>query len=166
MGTLLLMLAVGVAVLAGLAWFAMLGFRDGDQPLDVMVSAELRDSGQPDEPRPVVVAEIRNPSGVPVIVGLSARAIRRPAWLCDRASIVARRTARRGLRAGAFETVGVVPALATARCAVPVAAIGRAYLLTAVAGQSGGRLRLHQIPVDGSTRIRLQVTDLVGWRCV
>ena len=73
MGTLLLIPAIGALVLAGLAWLILAGFRNGDRPLDATVSAQLRDAGQPDEPRPVVVAEVRNPSATPVMVGLAAR---------------------------------------------------------------------------------------------
>jgi hypothetical protein len=164
MGTLLFILGAGALALAGLGWLAVLGFRNGDRPLDVRVSAELRDAGQPDEPRPVVLAEIRNPSRSAVMVGLSARATRRPAWLCDRDSAVTRRTARRGLRADRYETVGVVPAGGTTRCAVPVPAAGRRYYLTAVIGQEGGRLRVQQIPVDGRSRLWLPVASLTGWQ--
>jgi hypothetical protein len=164
MGTLLFILGAGALALAGLGWLAALGFRNGDRPLDVRVSAELRDAGQPDEPRPVVLAEIRNPSPSAVMVGLSARATRRPAWLCGHGSAVPRRTARRGLRAGRYETVGVVPARGTTRYPVPVPAAGRRYQLTAVIGQDGGRLRVQQVPVDRGARIRLPVADLAGRR--
>ena len=66
--------AAGLAVvLALLCWCVAVGFRNGDQATDAEVSAVLRHSGQPDEPRPVVVATVRNPSGTPVLAGLSAR---------------------------------------------------------------------------------------------
>jgi len=177
MGTLLFVLGVGALVLAGLGWLAVAGFRHGDRPLDVTVSAELRDAGQPDEPRPVVVAEVRNPSASPVMVALSARPPRLPGWLggsplnfvtemvpSGGGISVPRRTARPALRAGQYETVGVVPERGTVRLTVPVPATGRKYWLTAVIGQSGGRLRVHHIPVDGRTRLWLPVADLTGWR--
>jgi hypothetical protein len=161
----IVLLALGVAaLLAGAGWLAIEGFRNGDRPLDVTVSAELRDAGQPDEPRPVVVAEIRNPSGTTVLAGLSARPARVPRWLLGGRVTVPRRTARYGLRADRHETVGVVPAGGTARFAVPVPAPGRWYWLTVVAGQAGGRLRVHVIPVNERTRITLQPADLAGWQ--
>ena len=177
MGTLLLVLGVSALVLGGLAWLATAGFRQGDRPLDAIVSAELRDAGQPDEPRPVVVAEVRNPSASPVMVGLSARPVRIPGWLGASALdfvaemvpssggiSVPRRTARPALRAGQYETVGVVPERGTVRLTVPVPTAGSRYWLTAVIGQSGGRLRVHHIRVDGQTRLWLPVADLTGWR--
>ncbi len=160
MGIVLLVLAVLAPLLAATGWLAAEGFRRGDQPLDVTVSAELRDAGQPDEPRPVVVAEIRNPSGTAMLAGLSARPARAPRWLAGHRVTVPRRTARRGLRSDRHETVGVVPARGTARFAVPVAAPGRWYRLTAVAGQAGGRLRVHVIPVDQRSRITRQPAGL------
>jgi hypothetical protein len=149
-------------LLAGAGWLAIEGFRPGDLPSDVTVRAELRGAGQPDERRPVVVAVIRNPSGTTVLAGLSARPARVPRWLLGGRVSVPRRTARRGLRASRQETVGIVPAGGTARFLVPVAAPGRRYWLTAVAGQAGGRLRVHVIPVDERTRITRQAADLAG----
>jgi hypothetical protein len=164
MGIVLLVLGVAALLMSAVAWLAREGFRNGDQPLDVAVSAELRDAGQPDEPRPVVIAEIRNPSGTAVLAGLSARPARVPRWLCGGRVTVPRRTARRGLRAGRHETVGVVPGGGTVRFAVPVAAPGRWYWLTAVAGQAGGRLRVSVIPVDERARIASRAVDVAGWQ--
>ncbi|HTU74027.1 MAG TPA: hypothetical protein VMG38_10970 [Trebonia sp.] len=164
MGTPLLDLALacglGGLALAGLGWLAVAGFRHGDRPLDARVSAELRDSGQPDEPRPVVVAAIENPSGAAVLVGLAARPSRLPALLKPGSVAVPALTSRRGLRAGAFETVSVVPARATVRLTVPVSATGRRYRLVAAIGQPGGRLRLHKVPVDSRSRLRHRARDL------
>jgi hypothetical protein len=157
---------LGGLALAGLGWLVVLGFRHGDRPLDAKVSAELRDSGQPDEPRPVVVAAIDNPAGVVVLVGLAARASRIPALLRPGSIGVPTLTARRGLRAGAYETVGVVPAHGTARFTVPVAATARSYRLVVAMGQSGGRLRLHRIAVDSRSRLRHQARDLAKWGSV
>ena len=153
MSTILLVLGAMALLAAGAAWLAAEGFRHGDQALDVTVAAELRAAGQPDERRPVVVAEIRNPSGTTVLAGLSARPARVPRWLLGGRVTVPRRTARRGLRAGRHATVGVVPADGTVRFRVPVEAPGRRYWLTVVAGQAAGRLRVHQIPVDERTRM-------------
>ena len=164
MGIVLLLLGVTALLAAGAGWLAIEGFRNGDHPLDVTVSAELRDTGQPDDRRPVVVAEIRNPSGATVLAGLSARPARVPRWLLGRRVTVPRRTGRRGLRAGRHEIVGVVPAGGTVQFPVPVAGPGRWYWLTVVAGQAGGRLRVHVIPVDQRTRITLRAADLAGWQ--
>jgi hypothetical protein len=170
MGTPLLDLGLacglGGLALAGLGWLVHLGFRHGDRPLDARVSTELRDSGQPDEPRPVVVAAIDNPSGAAVMVGLAARPSRIPAVLSPGGISVPALTSRRGLRAGAFETVGVVPARGTVRLTVPVTAAGRRYRLLVAVGQPGGRLRLHRIPVDGRSRLRHQARDLADWGSV
>jgi len=162
MGIVLLVLGVAVLLMVTAAWLAIEGFRNGDRPLDVTVRAELRGAGQPDERRPVVIAEIRNPSGTTVLAGLSARPARAPRWLIGERVTVPRRTARSGLRADRQETVGVVPGGGTVRLAVPVTAPGRWYWLTVVAGQAGGRLRVYVIPVDERTRIARQAADLAG----
>jgi hypothetical protein len=164
MDTVLLVLGVAAVMGGGAGWLAIEGFRNGDRELDVRVSAELRDAGQPDEPRPVVVAEFRNPSATPVVAGLSARPSRVPSWAAGRTVTVPRRTARYGLHAGQYETVGVVPAGGTVRFAVPVTAPARRYRLIAVIGQEGGRLRVHAIGVDERMRIRLPAAHLTGWR--
>jgi hypothetical protein len=166
MGTLLCALAVGVLTLAGLTWLAVLGIRNGDRPLDATVSVELRQPGQPDEERPVIIAEVGNPSGSPVIVGLRARRSRVPGWFSAGSGSAGWRTSRRELRADRYETVGVVPAGAAVRFGVPVPQAGKRYLLTAVIGQSGGRLRVHRRPVDDRDRLWLPVADLTGWRRV
>jgi hypothetical protein len=161
--TLLLACGLGAMALTGLGWLAYLGFRHGDQRLDAAVSVQLQDAGQPDEPRPVVVAAVDNRSGTAVMVGLVARPSRIPVLLSQGSIGVPALTARRGLRADAYETVGVVPAHATVRFTVPVTATGRKYRLVAAIGQSGGRLRLHRIPVDSRSTLRHQARDLADW---
>jgi hypothetical protein len=141
-------LAAGVAVLALLCWAAAAGFRNGDRATDARVSAVLRDSGQPDEPRPVVVATVRNPSGTPVLAGARVRRARLPYWLTGTLSVtVPRRTRRRKFRPGAYTCVGVVPGETAVRFMVPVRAAASRYLLTAAVGQSGGRLRVYRVHV-------------------
>jgi hypothetical protein len=164
MGIVLLVLGAAALLLAGAGWLAIEGFRNGDQPLDVTVSAELRNSGQPDESRPVVIAELSNPSGTPALAGLTAKPARVLACTTGRNVTVPRRTARYGLRALRYETVGVVPAGGTVRFAVPVSARRRRYRLVAVIGQSGGRLRVHALGVDERMRIWPPVAHLTGWR--
>lgn len=172
MVSILISITVGVAVLAALYACAAAGFRNGDQPDDAWVTARLRDAGQPDEPRPVVAATVRNPSPVPVLAGLSVRRAIVPGWLAGGHNVtVPRRTARRRLRPGRYATVGIVPPYGHARFTVPVPASARRYLLTAAIGQAGGRLRLHRVPVGGvalAARARLSVpsgegrSDLAG----
>jgi hypothetical protein len=138
-------MAVGVAVLAVLCWCAAAGLRNGDRATDAKVSAVLRSAGQPDEPRPVVVATVSNPCPAPVLAGLSARRARWPGG--GHSVVVPRVTRCRKFRPSAYATVGVVPAGATVRFAVPVAAPARRYRLTAVTGQAGGRLRVYRLPL-------------------
>jgi hypothetical protein len=168
-------IAVGIAVLALLCWCAARGRRDGDRPADAKVSAVLRDSGQPDEPRPVIVATVVNPSGAAVLAGLSARPgrlDRLPAWLaapltaslagaaCPLTVTVPRRTDRAKFRPGGYATVGIVPASGIVLLPVPVDRAARHYVLTAAIGQQAGRLRLHRLHVAGDplmARTRLTV---------
>ena len=143
-------LSIALATLAALYWCALAGLRHGDQPADAKVTALLGDSGQPDEPRPVVIATVRNRSDKPVLAGLSARRAVLPEWLrCGPSITVPTRTARRTLRPTAYATVGVVPARSCARFPVAVSGQARRYLLTAAIGQTGGRLRLHRLRVAG-----------------
>src|SRR5262249_58449532 len=60
------------------SWCLARGLRNGDRPADATVRAVLRDAGQPDEPRPVILAAIGNPSATPVLAGLEARKARTP----------------------------------------------------------------------------------------
>ena len=154
-------IAAGIAVLALLCWCVARGFRDGDRPADATVSAVLRASGQPGEPRPVIVATVVNPSGTAVLSGLSARSgrlDRMPAWLAASLASTAhpltvtvpRRTARAKFRPGGYATVGFVPAAGTVRFPVPVDRVARRYVLTAAIGQSRGRLRLHRLRLVGT----------------
>jgi hypothetical protein len=156
MVTVTISIAAGIAVLALLCWCAARGLRDGDRTADAKVSAVLRDSGQPDELRPVIVATVVNLSGAAVLAGLSARPgrlDRLPAWLTavlagtvhPRCVTVPRRTARAKFRPGGCATVGIVPAWGTVRFPVPVDSAASRYVLTAAIGQTAGRLRLHQL---------------------
>jgi hypothetical protein len=146
-------LTTGIVVLALVCWCVAMGFRDGDRPADATVSAALRDSGQPDEPRPVIVATVVNPSPVPALVGLSARP-GRPAWLAGLGHpltvTVPRRTARAKFHPPSYATVGIVPPSASIRFPVPVERAARRYVLTVVVGQGAGRLRLHRLHVPGT----------------
>ena len=155
MGILLLALGTLALTVAGMIWLALAGFRDGDRLLDAVVTAELRPQAQPDESRPVVVAEVRNPSESPVLVGLAARRSRAPGWLGGGSVSVPRRTARRALRAGRYPVVGIVPASGSMRFAIPVPEAAERYRLTAVIGQAGARLRVHRLMVDETPAQRM-----------
>jgi len=157
-------MAAGLVLLAALCPFAAVGFRNGDRPDDATVTARLRDAGQPDEPRPVVLATVRNPSPTPLLAGLSVRPARLPRWLAGAHDVtVPARTARRRLRPSAYATVGVVPAYGGARFIVPVTATARHYLLTAAIGQARGRLRLHRLHVTGAiSAARTELTVRFG----
>jgi hypothetical protein len=163
MGILLFVLGALALVVAGMTWLALDGFRNGDRPLDAVVTAQLQQSAQPDESRPVVIAEVRNPSESAVLVGLAARRSRVPGWLGRGSVGVPRWTARRALPADRYPVVGVVPACGRTRLAVPVTATGERYRLTAAVGQAGGRLRVHRLMVDDRARLWLPVAGLTGW---
>jgi hypothetical protein len=145
-------MAVGAVVLALLCWYAVAGFRAGDRSGDARVTAVLREAGQPDERRPVVVVTVRNPSGTPVLAGLSVRRACVPQWLGGLTVTVPRRTSRRAYRPTAFPTIGIVPGGTAVRFMVPVHKAARAYQLTAAVGQAGGRLRVYRLHVAGGTR--------------
>ncbi len=164
MGILLFALRVLAMTLAGMIWLALAGLRHGDRPLDAVVTAELRQAAQADESRPVIIAEVRNPSESAALVGLAARRTRIPGWLGGGTVGVPHRTARRALRADRYPVVGIVPASGSTRFAVPVTAMGERYRLTAAIGQAGGRLRVHRLRVDNRARLWLPVADLTGWR--
>jgi hypothetical protein len=134
-----------IIVFAALCACAAAGFRNGDRLADATVTALLRDAGQPDEPRPVVVATVRNPSERPLLAGLSVRRAALPGRGGN--VTVPHRTARRRLRACGYATIGVVRAYGIARLTVPVSVSARRYLLTAAIGQADGRLRLHRLRV-------------------
>ena len=141
------------AIFGAVVWCALIAvgitaLRDGDQPADARVTAVLADAGQPDEARPVIVATVRNPSGVPVMVGLRVRARLTAGTMTAR---VPWRTAGRRYRASEQDTVGVVPAGESAVFGVPAAASGRRYRLVALIGQEGRRLRVLTVPVRGAS---------------
>jgi hypothetical protein len=138
----LLTAAGGIAVILALGWgLVVAGLRAGDQAGDATVSAAA-DAGQL-----VVVAVVRNPGDVPLVAGFSARRLL-PGWFGAGMTVrVPRRTTRRKFRAGAHETVGVVPAASRTEFRLPVGTPARRYLLTAVVGQTGGRLRVFRVPV-------------------
>jgi len=145
--------AGGFAVTCALGWgLVAAGLRAGDHPGDAAVAAVLAAG-----PRPVIVATVRNPAGVPLLAGLTVRRQRLPGWPDAGLTVrVPRRTARRRYLAGAQDTVGVVPAGGQAEfrmaAPAPLARTGRRYRLTAVVGQAGGRLRVIGVPVVSGGR--------------
>jgi hypothetical protein len=153
MAELLTELIVVAVMLAAGSWCLVQGLRNGDRPADANVTAVLRDAGQPDEPRPVILAARGNPSATPVLAGLEARKARTPPRLSGSLNVTApRRTARRKFRPSAYSTVGIVPGETTVSFTVPVRGSARRYLLTAAVGQAGGRLRLYRLHLAAATR--------------
>lgn len=152
----LLLITVSAALVlpAGLGWCLLnAGLRAGDHAGDATVTASLGPSGQPGEPRPVVIATVRNPGDMPLMAGFSATRRLIPGWLDGGTTVrTARRTMRRRFRAPAHQVVGVIAAGSDAKFAVPVARLARRYLLTAVIGQAGGRLRIFRVPVTSQYR--------------
>ena len=74
-----------------------------------------------------------------------------PGWLAEPVNVsVPRRAARRAFRPDGHSTVGVVAGDESADLAAPVQACARRYLLTILVGQSGGRLRVHRLRMDGA----------------
>ena len=137
---------VAAGMIASFSYCLTVGLRNGDCPGDARVTALLTTGTQPDEPRPLIVVTVRNPSGTPVLAALSARRALLPALLTEpRGVSVPRWTGRRKFRPGRYETVGVAPAGGAAELAVPVAVRARCYELTAAVGQEGGRLRVHRL---------------------
>ncbi len=169
--SLLITLGVGAAAFAGLCWFALEGFRNGDRPDDAQVRAALRSSGQPGEPRPVAVVALGNPDGTPVLAAVAVRRALLPGWLAGAVgSAVPRRTARRAYRPDGFPTVAVVPGGQYAELSAPVPVAARRYLVTVLVGQAEGRLRVHRLrleaaAVDGGWRGygSLDVLGPTGW---
>lgn len=122
--------------LAALCRLAAAGFRNGDRPGDALVTAV---------PATRAVA-VRNPSGTPVIVGLTARPARLPAWLAAPHDVsVPRRTLRGKFAPGRQDCVGVVPAGGAAEFSAPARSPTRRAVLTVAVGQEGGRLRVHRL---------------------
>ncbi len=146
------------AVFALLCYLVADGMRNGDRPGDAKVTAVVTTGTQPgavpsDGTVPVIAVTVRNPSGTPVLVALSARRARLPAALTEpRAVSVPRLTGRGRFRPGKYETVGVAPAGGAAELTVPVTERARRYVLTAAIGQEGGRLRVHRLRLGPVSR--------------
>jgi hypothetical protein len=133
-------------VLAALYYCTVAGVRNGDRPTDAKITALVTTGTQPDEARPVIMVHVRNPSGTPVLVALSASRSLLPTPLAEPREVsVPRLTGRGKFRPGRYETVGVAPAGGAAELAVPVTVRARRYVLTAAVGQEGGRLRVHRL---------------------
>jgi hypothetical protein len=154
-----------VGSLAGLFAFAVAGFRHGDRPGDVRISARLAgcpEAGQPAAGQPaagppgagprragdqdrLVIATVVNPSGTPVLAGLRVRRAVLPVWLAGAGGVrVPHWTRRRALRPDRFTAVGAVLPGA-AQYTLPAPPGGRRCLLTVVVGQEGARLRAYRL---------------------
>jgi hypothetical protein len=98
-------------VFAALYYCLAAGMRNGDRPGDAEITALLSTGTQPDEARPVIVVHVRNPSGTPVLVALSARRALLPALLTEPRGVSVPWLTRRGkFLPGKYETIGVAPA--------------------------------------------------------
>jgi hypothetical protein len=169
--SLFIALAVGAVAFAGLFWYGLEGFRNGDRPDDAPVRAALRSSGQPGEERPVAVVAVGNPGAAPVLAAVAVRRALLPGWLGGAVGIaVPRRTARRGYRAGGFPTVAVVAGGQCAELSAPVLAAASRYLIMVLVGQAGGRLRVHRLRIEATAvnagwhgRAIPDVLGLTGW---
>jgi hypothetical protein len=146
---------VAAGALVALYYLAVAGFRNGDRPGDALVTT-APEAG----PAPATVL-VRNPSGTPVLVGLTARAAFVPAWLTMPHDVsVPRWTLRGKFDPERCDCVGVVPAGGAAEFAVPARARAYSAVLTIAIGQEGGRLRVHRLrlgpaglPAEGGTKL-------------
>jgi hypothetical protein len=101
---------------------------------------------RPDEPGPVIIATVCNPSGAPVLAALRVRRSLVPLWFALPLSVgVPRRTTGRRYRPARYATVGVVPPGDTGRLTVPAPRPARRCLLIVAVGQEGSRLRVHRL---------------------
>jgi hypothetical protein len=123
----------------------LLGYSNGDQPGDALVSVIGREPG---ETRPVLAVTVTNPTDVPVLAALVARRTLAPNWLAGSYDPTAPYAAKRKeFRADAFATFGVVPGQAVGTFDVPVLALARRYLLTAVIGTESEQPRRYRLRV-------------------
>jgi hypothetical protein len=123
---------------------SMEGWRRGDRPGDVTVSAVMSRFQHPEMLCPAAVVTVRNPSSVPVLVGLTSRRSWAPSWLLPDPLIVRvpLLTTRGRVLPGRQAVVGVLAAGDAGRWLVPVPRGRIARRVVAVAGQAGGRLRV------------------------
>jgi hypothetical protein len=144
----LLLTLIIVGTLLALLAAAAKGLRDGDRPLDVTVRAAPARGRHPEGAPRSVLAEVYNPGPVPVLIGLTVRRSRVPAWLSSGLSArVPVRASHRRFRPQAQATVGVLAPGERDGWPVPAPAAGRRGRLTAVIGQDGGRLRVITLTV-------------------
>jgi hypothetical protein len=140
-------------VFAGLYYLGVAASRNGDRPGDALVTALVTTGAHPEGARPLVVATVANPSGIPVLAALTTRRDRMPALLADPHVVgVPRLTLRRKFRPDRYESVGVVPAGGTAELTVPAPVPARRYVLTVAVGQEGARLRVHRLRIAAVSR--------------
>jgi hypothetical protein len=143
-------------VLAAVYSLAAAGFRNDDRPGDALVGAMPATTGPattgPATTGPAAAAAVvRNPSGTPVLVGLTARPAGWPVWLAAPHDVTVPRWTLRGkFDPARYECVAVVPAGGAAEFAVPASPVSAARapgaaVLTVAVGQEGGRLRVHRL---------------------
>jgi hypothetical protein len=137
-------LGVFAAIMAAAVVVGLDGMRRGDRPGDVTISVVMSRFQHPDELCPAAMVTVRNPGPVPVLVGLTVRRYWAPAWLGGNPLIVRvpRATIRGRLWPARQAVVGVLAAGDAGRWLVPVPHGGLTRRVVAVAGQTGGRLRV------------------------
>lgn len=139
----LLLSLVTVGTMVAVVLAGVKGLRDGDRPLDVTVRATPAPTTHPEGAPRSVLAWMHNPGPVPVLVGLSVRRTRLPAWLTPGLNVrVPLRTSSRRFGPQAHDAVGVVTPGDEEGWSVTAPATGRRGRLTAVIGQPDGRLRV------------------------
>jgi hypothetical protein len=144
---------ITVAMLLALLAAGLKGLRDGDRPLDTTVRAVPARAGSAGARHPEgaprsVLALVHNPGPVPVLVGLSVRRSRRPAWLVPPLNTsVPLRTGHPRFGPQAQQVVGVVAPGENEAWPVAAPGRGRRGRLVAVIGQADGRLRVITQPV-------------------
>ena len=142
------LVGVVAAAVAALVGLAIAGFRAADRPEDVtLVHVEL--AGR----RPTLLATLRNPSGVAVLVGLSVRRCGVRLWLEGGGFVsLPRRTTRPKLLAARHASVAVAGAGETVTLTVPMPARWRrsVQLVAAIGQQDRLRVIHRRVALAGS----------------
>lgn len=150
-------MVAAAGIFAAMFRLAAAGFKNGDRPGDAMVTMVPEAGAVP----ATATVLVRNPSGTPVLVGVTARPALLPSWLAVPHDVsVPRWTLRGKFAPERYERVGVVSAGGAAEFAVGPLARARRTVVTVAVGQEGGRLRVHRLrlgpvshPADGKSEL-------------